>query len=382
MSNTPTEERFRLYRSRFDLDYVNERLLWNPYPPDREARRDALWKRRSESPPPRRMTGIELLDSAMKRAEYFAEQLAKYHEGRVILVVEDLNGWEKKDYEYWMQRSEFYKAEGERLDNEDYNRESRSVTPEKRSIDVYGATELSKARTRARNAAGGLAVLPAGNSLLEADPNYWLDRNEFRKADRDEENHNGLRTPEIQPPHRRGEAKAKGARDRARSAVGVHATLPAVKALLEAEEQREDFTDPAYWRRRETIYRTACDVLPRESALERARRHAYTERKRLATFPAGRALLRNEDHGEFAADPKYWLNREEYYYTEYKKLERKFWDRLRLVRFNREEITLREAMNGAHWGACLLSHYHEGRVILETENPGENEENFEYWLHR
>lgn len=30
----------------------------------------------------------------------------------------------------------------------------------------------------------------------------------------------------------------------------------------------------------------------------------------------------------------------------------------------------------------MLSNYYEDRVILETEDPGENEENFEYWLHR
>jgi hypothetical protein len=54
----------------------------------------------------------------MKRADYFAEQLATYHEGRVILVVENPHGCEIYDYEYWMQRSDFYKAKGESLGNE------------------------------------------------------------------------------------------------------------------------------------------------------------------------------------------------------------------------------------------------------------------------
>lgn len=163
-----------------------------------------------------------------------------------------------------------------------------------------------------------------------------MDRNEFCKADREEHEedyYDGSRTPEIQPSHSPREAKAEAARDRA---VGVH------------EEQGEDFNDPGYWRRKETIYRAACDVLPRESALERARRHAYIERKRLDTFLASRALLRNENHEEFATNPKYWLKREEYYYTKHRKLERKFWDRLRLVRFNTKEVTLREAMSDAH----------------------------------
>jgi len=61
----------------------------------------------------------------MKGAEYFTDQLATYHEAWVILVVHDPNGWEEKDSEYWMQRSDSYKAEGERLDNEDYSWESR-----------------------------------------------------------------------------------------------------------------------------------------------------------------------------------------------------------------------------------------------------------------
>ena len=59
-----------------------------------------------------------------------------------------------------------------------------------------------------------------------------------------------------------------------------------------------------------------------------------------------------------------------------------FWDRFRPVRFIREEITLREAMECAPNDARLVSYYHEGRVILEAEDPGEKEEDFNYWLDR
>lgn len=172
MSNTSTKEQFQLYRSRFDLVHANKRLLWNPNPLNQEARREALWERRSKSPSCRRMTTIELLNLAMKRAKYFAEHLATYHEGQLILVVENLDGWKRKDSKYWTQRSNFYKAKGERLDNEKYNRKSKSIMSKKRPIDVCEATELLKARARARNAAGGLAVLPASKAFLDVDPNY------------------------------------------------------------------------------------------------------------------------------------------------------------------------------------------------------------------
>ena len=81
------------------------------------------------------------------------------------------------------------------------------------------------------------------------------------------------------------------------------------------------------------------------------------------------------------ADPEYWRKKEVYYYSEYKKLVKSFWDRLRPARFNREETTLREAMNGAFGAAIGLSSHHEGRAILEDEDLRANEE-FKYWEGR
>ncbi len=251
------------------------------------------------------MTGIELLDSAIKRAEYFAEQLAKYYEDRVILVVEDSDEWGKKDYEYWMQRSEFYKAKGEKLNNKDYNRESRLVTSEKRSIDVYEATELSKIRTRARNAVRGLAMLLVDNSLLEADSNYWLNRNEFCKADCNKKNYNKLRTPEIQFFYCCKKIKTETAKDCARSVVEVYTILFAIKILLKTEKQQKNFTDLEYWRRKETIYRTVYNIFSKKSALEHAKCYIYIEYRKLATFFASRVLLQDKNYKKFATDFKY-----------------------------------------------------------------------------
>lgn len=227
---------------------------------------------------------------------------------------------------------------------------------------------------------------------MEADPNYWLDREEWRKEDLrdvpsdieywDIRYRDRSRTPEIHPPHHLGTAEGEAVRCRARKVLGNLAGLPAVRVLLEGEEHGEDRTDPEYWRSREEIYKAASDVVPPESDLEFARRLAYTDRKKLATFPEGRALLRNEDHGELASDPEYWQKKEKYYNSEYEKLVKSFWDRLRPARFNREETTLREAMNGALEAATDLSCHREGRAILEAEDFCENEKDFKYWEGR
>lgn len=71
-----------------------------------------------------------------------------------------------------MQRLEFYKAKSERLKNKNYNRESKSIILEKRSINVCETIELSKIKTLARNAIRNLVMLFASNLLLKVDFNY------------------------------------------------------------------------------------------------------------------------------------------------------------------------------------------------------------------
>ena len=390
---SPSEERFRNpYIRDIDLNRVNALLQWNPYPPDREERRRLRWERNSKSPTPPPKSELEKLDLTMKSAEYLAERLVNYHEGRLMLVAQHPSSQDHKSHKYWLSRSNFYEGELERLEKEDYGRESRSVTPEIVPYFWEMMDELSKARGHARHAIGYLAVLPGGKELLEADPNYWLDREEFRKEDLrntssdieccDNRYRDRSMTPEICPPHHLGPAEGEAVRNRARKVLGDLARLPAVRALLEDEEHGEDRTDPEYWRRRNNIYRAAIAVIPEKSALERARRHAHTYRKKLATFPEGRALLRNEDHGESASDPGYWRKKEKYYYSEYEKLVKNCWDCLRPARFNREETTLREAINSAYGAAAVLSFCREGRAILEAEDFREDEEDYKYWEGR
>ncbi len=390
---SPSEPRFRNpYIDDIDLNRVNALLRWNPKPPDREERRRIEWERNSESLTPAEMSDLEKLDLTMKSAEYRAERLANYYEGRVMLVHQHPSIQDRKSYKYWLSRSNFYKSEIERLEEEDYNRESRSVTPEVLLYNWKFIDELSKARGDARNAMGQLAALPGGKELVEADPKYWLDREEWRIEFRrdtsldieyyDYEHRDRSMTPKIHPPHHLGTAEGEAVRDRAREALGELARLPAVRALLEGEEHGEDRKDPKYWRSREKIYSAATAVIPPETALERARRHAYTYHKNLATFPEGRAILRNEDHGESASDPEYWRKKEKYYSSEYEKLVKSFWDRLRPARFYREETTLREAIGGAFGAAIGLSSHSEGRAILEAEDLRENEKDFRYWQGR
>ncbi len=158
---------------------VNEHLQWNPYPLDREARQEVLWNRRSASPT-QPLEREQRLRYAKHWAEFYGQRLTEHHAGRVVLAAED-PGHNRMDPQYWLARADFYKAEYERLEEEDYNRASRSVTPEIYHPDMFGETELDQTEGYAENAAGRLATLPAGMALLDAedhgesatDPEYW-----------------------------------------------------------------------------------------------------------------------------------------------------------------------------------------------------------------
>lgn len=47
----------------------------------------------------------------------------------------------------------------------------------------------------------------------------------------------------------------------------------------------------------------------------------------LAAFPAGKALLEAEDHGDSAMDPGYWWSKKKYHEAGYDKLREDFWER-------------------------------------------------------
>ena len=250
-----------------NLNLANEHLQWNPHPLDREARQEVLWNRRSESPN-QPSEEHHLFQSAMYWAEFYAQRLTEYYEGRIILFAE-APGRNALDPRYWLARARFYKVEYERLKEEDYNRASRSVTPAFYQPESLDETELDCAKRYARSAAENLARFPAG------------------------------------------------------------------KAFLDAEDHGESATDPEYWRRKEREYNTAYSALPKESALERAKRHAHTNLKKLATFPAGKRLLEAEDHGASAEDPEYWRRRERYYWNEHERLRQEFWDHWKPIQFDR-----------------------------------------------
>jgi len=110
-------------------------------------------------------------------------------------------------------------------------------------------------------------------------------------------------------------------------ATECFATLPAGKALLEAEDHEDSSTDPAYWWSKQKYYPAEFWAIYEKTTLERAKRHADCTARDLATFPVGKALLEAEDHWDSAMDPRYWRSRKKYYKTEYKKLQQEFWDR-------------------------------------------------------
>ncbi|KAI4086332.1 MAG: hypothetical protein LQ344_007637 [Seirophora lacunosa] len=231
-----------------DLNAVNDQLRWNPCSRDREAAQDAIWNDRSaclERPQDQE----SLLKSARGSAEFYAQRLAAYHEGRLILQNEN-PGHNAPNPRYWFARAAFYMAEYERLQEEDYARRSRSVTPGYTHPDFFGESELDRAKGHAENAAVRLASLPEG------------------------------------------------------------------KAFLDTEDHGEFSGDPGYWRQKEKEYHNQYLALPKESPLDRARRHAHTVRKKVASFSAGKALLERENHELAEPSVEFWRGMQQYYQTD------------------------------------------------------------------
>ncbi|KAL8651596.1 MAG: hypothetical protein Q9210_003162 [Variospora velana] len=238
-----------------DLNVVNEQLRWNPHSQDREAVQHLFWDRGSLEPP---QTQASLLSSAIHSAEFYARRLAEHPDGRLILTNEN-PGQGGLNPRYWSARAAFYKAEYERLEREDQERRSRSVTPGYVYPGSFGDSELDRAKGHAENAAFRLASLPEG------------------------------------------------------------------KAFLDTEDHGAFAGDPDYWRQKEREYHEKYSTLPKESALDRARRHADTVRKKVANFPDGRALLQTANHEVAESNVEYWRSMEHHYHGIHKGLQEDFW---------------------------------------------------------
>ena len=242
-----------------DLNAVNDQLRWSPYSRNREAREDVPWNDRFEYLEPQQ-DEESLLKSAIGSAEFQAQRLAAHYEGRLILQNEN-PGQDIPNPQYWSARAAFYMAEYERLEQEEYCRRSRSVTPGYTHPDFFGESELDRAKGHAENAALRLASHPEG------------------------------------------------------------------KAFLDNEDHGEFSGDPEYWRQKEKEYHNRVLAIPKESALDRARRHAHTVRKKVASFSAGNALLETENHELAEPSVEFWRDMEQHYRTVHKRLQADFWDR-------------------------------------------------------
>lgn len=276
-----------------DLKHVNRRLEWNPHPRDRgEAMQELWWDwmngRESDtiSETGWRYKREHALENSKKCAERYARPLANYHGGRIILDAED-PGEHASDYSFWFARAEYYRLEHEMLQEDDYHRASRSVTPGVAYPGMPWYTDIDRAKCEAGNVARMLADFPAGKALLEAedhgnltkDGDYWWSLENFQKPRPEVENHG------------------------------------------------DSITDPVYWRNKEKLYSAQLDAELQRTKLERAKRSADSRARDLATFPAGKALLDAEDHGDSTTDPGYWWNKKKYYEVEYDKLQENFWER-------------------------------------------------------
>ena len=291
---------------------VDLRLEWNPHPRDRgEAMQERWWdwmeRRESDtvSESGWQYKREHALEKAKKCAERYAQLLARYHGGRIILDAED-PGEHASDYSFWFARAEYYRLEHEKLEEEDYHRASRSVTPGVAYPDLPWYTELDRAKCEAGNVARLLADFPAGKALLEAedhgnstkDGDYWWSLEKFQEPS------------------------------------------------SEVEDHGDSITDPAYWRNKKKLYSAQLDVEFERTKLERAKRSADSRARDLATFPAGKALLEAEDHGDSATDPGYWWNKKKYYEAKYKKLKQEFWERWKRTHLEGGETPLESLERG------------------------------------
>jgi len=139
-----------------DLIRVNDRLEWNHKPRDRgEIMQELYWDRMDRAPVSesvQRYKREHALESAKECAERYAQPLANYQGGRIILDAED-PGEHASNYSFWFARAEFYRLEHKELMEKDYHQVSRSVTP----IVAYPGLPWNTEPDRAKCEAGNVA---------------------------------------------------------------------------------------------------------------------------------------------------------------------------------------------------------------------------------
>lgn len=292
-----------IYLTPEDLNYADLCLEWVRVRGRGVAREDILWKRLEEDSP----HVIVDLQTAKECAERYAQRLVRYHGGRLILHTED-PGEHASDSGFWLARAEYYRLEYEKLQEEDYNRASGSVTPPGVVNSEVFTTELDRAYCCAGNAARQLADYPAGKALLVAEypcrknSGYWWSIKNFQ-----------TRSPA-------------------------------------ADSKEEDFiTDPAYWQEKEKFYNVQLKAESEKTKLERAKRSADSRAKDLATFPAGMALIAAEDHGSFATDPEYWWAKKAQYMAEIDKLRKEFWEQWKRTRLDGGKTPIQSFERATSW---------------------------------
>lgn len=88
----------------------------------------------------------------------------------------------------------------------------------------------------------------------------------------------------------------------------------------------------------------------------------------LATFPAGKALLEAEDHGDSATDPGYWWNKKKYYEAEYDKLQEEFWERWKCTHLESGETAL-ESLEGGEFPPEVLNIFRPKTRARKSSRP-------------
>ena len=208
---------------------------------------------------------------------------------------------------------------------------------------------LEKAKKCAERYARPLANYHGGRIILDAedpgeyasDYSFWFNRAEYYRLEheklKEEDYHraSGSVTPRVVNPDMPWNTELDRAKCEAGNVARMLADFPAGKALLEAEDHGNLTKDGDYWWSPENFPQSPTEV---------------------------------EDHGDSITDPDYWWNKEKFYSAQ---LDSE-WERTKLER----------AKRSADSRARDLATFPAGKVLLDAEDHGDSVTDPGYWMNK
>ena len=269
--HSPVEETEFLL-SHINLDQVNERLHWNPLPFERLYRDEwppnqiSLERPTSLTPPDtKRFHRGRPFRDALAAARTWAYHLTKFERGRQIVDNEPSIGGSDLNHDPKYYQSQYWDARAAYYEAE-YHRLQEEI------IDIEAPT------------------------------------------------------PEEVHPIFFGATELDQAKGHAQNAAYLLQTVPAGSAYLQMEIREGDTQNPQYWKDKEMEYTRLYEALPKETMVQRARRHAESKLESLANLPGGQEWLANEeDEGGDPNSAQHWERKETRYVKAFDYLRELFW---------------------------------------------------------